>query len=82
VPSYSPTKIVKMIKSLTAREIFHRVPTVKKRLWGGELGRVRPLLSELVGRRPAGGRSQKKSEQQKTRNNGPEQFHRRTSFAL
>jgi len=36
VPSYSPTKIVKIIKSLTAREIFHRVPTVKKRLWGGE----------------------------------------------
>jgi putative transposase len=36
VPSYSPTKIVKTIKSLTAREIFHRVPTVKKRLWGGE----------------------------------------------
>src|SRR6266540_3368220 len=37
VPSYSPTKIVQIIKSLTAREIFHRVPTVKKRLWGGEL---------------------------------------------
>ncbi len=36
VPSYSPTKIVKMIKSLTAREIFKRVPTVKKQLWGGE----------------------------------------------
>ena len=36
VPSSSPTKIVKMIKSLTAREIFHRVPTVKTRLWGGE----------------------------------------------
>ena len=36
VPSYSPTKIVKIIKSLTAREIFQRVPTVKKRLWGGE----------------------------------------------
>ena len=36
VPSYSPTKIVKMIKSLTAREIFHRVSAVKKRLWGGE----------------------------------------------
>jgi REP element-mobilizing transposase RayT len=36
VPSYSPTKIVKMIKSLTAREIFRRIPTVKKRLWGGE----------------------------------------------
>jgi REP-associated tyrosine transposase len=40
VPSYSPTKIVKIIKSLTAREIFHRVPIVKKCLWGGELDRV------------------------------------------
>ena len=36
VPSYSPTKIVTMIKSLTAREIFARVPSVKKQLWGGE----------------------------------------------
>ena len=36
VPSYSPTKIVKMIKSMTAREVFKRVPTVKKQLWGGE----------------------------------------------
>ena len=36
VPSSSPTKMVKIIKSLTARGIFQRVPTVKKRLWGGE----------------------------------------------
>jgi putative transposase len=36
VPSYSPTKIVTMIKSLTAREIFAQVPSVKKQLWGGE----------------------------------------------
>ena len=36
VPSYSPTKIVRIIKSLTAREIFARVPSVKKQLWGGE----------------------------------------------
>jgi putative transposase len=28
--------MVKTIKSLTAREILHRVPIVKKRLWGGE----------------------------------------------
>ena len=46
------------------------------------LGRVRPLFAEWVGRRPAGSRSQKKSGQQKTRNNGPEQFHRRTSFVV
>lgn len=37
VPTYSPTKIVKTIKSLTARELFRRVPAVKKQLWGGEL---------------------------------------------
>jgi REP element-mobilizing transposase RayT len=36
VPSYSPTKIVRMIKSLTARQIFIRCPHVKKQLWGGE----------------------------------------------
>ena len=36
VPMYSPTQLVKTIKSLTAREIFRRVPTVKKQLWGGE----------------------------------------------
>jgi REP element-mobilizing transposase RayT len=37
VPMYSPTKIVQTIKSITAREIFKQVPTVKKQLWGGEL---------------------------------------------
>jgi REP element-mobilizing transposase RayT len=36
VPSYSPTRIARMIKSITAREIFKRVPTVKRQLWGGE----------------------------------------------
>jgi hypothetical protein len=46
------------------------------------LGRLRPLFAERVGRRPAGGRSQKQSGQQKTYSSGPEQFHRRTSFAF
>lgn len=36
VPTYSVTKIVTMIKSLTAREVFRRCPQVKKQLWGGE----------------------------------------------
>ncbi len=35
VPTYSPTKIVQTVKSITAREIFQRVPCVKKQLWGG-----------------------------------------------
>ncbi len=36
-PSYSPTKVVQIIKSNTAREIFARVPSVKQKLWGGQL---------------------------------------------
>lgn len=36
IPSYSLTKIVRTIKSLTAREIFKRAPGVKRALWGGE----------------------------------------------
>jgi putative transposase len=36
VPTYPPTKIVRVVKSITAREIFARVPEVKTKLWGGE----------------------------------------------
>ena len=36
VPTYKVTKIVRTIKSLTAREIFSHCPEVKKQLWGGE----------------------------------------------
>ena len=35
VPSYSPTKIARTIKSITAREIFSQAPGVKRALWGG-----------------------------------------------
>ena len=36
VPTYSPKKIIQIVKSLTAREIFKRAPDVKRKLWGGE----------------------------------------------
>src|SRR3989339_2270227 len=36
VPTYSPTKLVRMVKSLTARPVFAQAPHVKKQLWGGE----------------------------------------------
>ena len=36
VPTYAPTKIARIVKSITAREIFARAPEVKKQLWGGE----------------------------------------------
>ena len=37
VPRYSVTKVVTIIKGLTAKEIFRRTPQVKEHLWGGEL---------------------------------------------
>ena len=36
VPTFSPTKMVTKVKSITAREIFSKVPSVKEQLWGGE----------------------------------------------
>ena len=36
VPKYSPTGIITIIKSITAKEIFKQHPEVKKILWGSE----------------------------------------------
>ena len=36
IPMYSVTRIVRLIKSITAREIFKRCAKVKDQLWGGE----------------------------------------------
>jgi len=36
VPMYSAKKVIQMVKSITAREIFRQKPKVKKELWGGE----------------------------------------------
>ena len=37
VPNISPSRIVQITKSITAREIFRLYPEVKKQLWGGNL---------------------------------------------
>jgi len=37
VPTYSPKKIVQIIKSITARKMFAEMPAIKEKLWGGEL---------------------------------------------
>ena len=37
VPTLSPTRIITILKSVSAREIFQRCPEVKKQLWGGNL---------------------------------------------
>jgi len=35
-PKYSPSNIVQIIKSISAKEIFKKFPEVKRDLWGGE----------------------------------------------
>src|SRR5665213_565465 len=35
VPTLCPSRIAQIIKSITAKEIFLREPSVKKQLWGG-----------------------------------------------
>ena len=35
-PKYSPSKVMQIIKSITARQIFKEYPEIKKQLWGGE----------------------------------------------
>ena len=37
VPTYSCSKIITIIKSITAKQIFKTFPEIKKDLWGGEL---------------------------------------------
>ena len=36
VPMMLPKRIVQIVKSIVAREVFRQAPEVKKQLWGGE----------------------------------------------
>ena len=36
-PKYFPSKVMQIIKSITARQTFKQHPDIKKQLWGGEL---------------------------------------------
>ena len=37
IPTISPSQIAKVVKSITAKEIFKQCPEVKEKLWGGKL---------------------------------------------
>ena len=37
IPTYSPTKIVRTIKSITARELFRYKADLREKVWGAEL---------------------------------------------
>jgi putative transposase len=36
-PRYSPARVMQILKSVSARELFARFPWLRRRLWGGEL---------------------------------------------
>ena len=36
-PRYAPARIVQILKSISARELFARFPQLRRRLWGGQL---------------------------------------------
>jgi putative transposase len=35
-PRYSPSQVIQIIKSITAKELFKKFPEIRKELWGGE----------------------------------------------
>lgn len=35
-PRYSPSRVIQIVKSITAKKMFLRFPEIKKELWGGE----------------------------------------------
>ena len=35
-PKYSPSHVMQVIKSITARELFKQYPEIREELWGGE----------------------------------------------
>jgi putative transposase len=35
-PKYAPSRVMQIIKSITARELSKQYPEIKKQLWGGE----------------------------------------------
>jgi putative transposase len=36
-PRYAPSRVVQVMKSISAREVFKKYPEVRKQLWAGEL---------------------------------------------
>ncbi len=36
-PRYSPSRVMQILKSITAKKMFKKFPEIRKKLWGGEL---------------------------------------------
>ena len=73
-PKYAPSRVMQILKSISAREMFKRFPEIRKQLWGGEfwsdggyIGTVGDgVTSEIVKRyvREQGSRESQESEEQ------------------
>ncbi len=50
LPKYSGGQVVRLMKSITAREVFRRVPSVKQWLWGGEFWSDGYYMATVSGR--------------------------------
>ena len=50
LPKYSGGEVIRLIKSITAREIFRKVAEVKKQLWGGEFWTDGYYIATISGR--------------------------------
>lgn len=66
IPKLSPSQIIKVVKSITAKEIFKRNPEVKQKLWGGEFWSDGFYVS------PVGQHGSEKTIQEYVRNQGIE----------
>ena len=50
LPKYSGGQVIKLIKSITAREVFKQIPEIKKELWGGEFWTDGYYISTVSGK--------------------------------
>lgn len=50
LPKYSGGQIVSLLKSISAKMVFHNVPVIKKELWGGEFWTDGYYIATVSGR--------------------------------
>ena len=50
LPTHSGGAVIRLIKNLTAKRIFHFVPSIKKELWGGEFWTDGYYISTVSGK--------------------------------
>jgi putative transposase len=50
LPKYSGGDVVRLIKSITAKQVFKQVPEIKKELWGGEFWSDGYYIATVSGR--------------------------------